>query len=272
VRSIVESSTYDNYEIVVVADASTPTAVLDELKEAGGDRLRLVEYDQAFNFSAKINLGAAHGEGEHLLLLNDDMEVATPAWIERMVMYSMLDEVGAVGGRLLWEDGRLQHVGVRFEGGLPGHPYRGFSGGFKGYGNEVLVVRDALAVTGACLMTRHELFDEIGGLSTDLPVNYNDIDYCLRLREGGRRTVYDPDLTMFHFESSSRSGDVEEWEKEYLLERWLPATSPDPYSNPNLREGFPTVGSRLLVSMSRHPRIAHRLARWRDAGLRLTSG
>jgi GT2 family glycosyltransferase len=272
VRSIVGSSTYDNYEIVVVADPSTPTAVRDELKETGADRLRLVEYDQPFNFSAKINLGAAHSEGEHLLLLNDDIEVATPAWIERMAMYSMLEEVGAVGGRLLWEDGRLQHVGVRFEGGLPGHPYRGFAGGFKGYGNEVLVARDALAVTGACLMTRRELFDEAGGLSTELPVNYNDIDYCLRLREGGRRAIYDPDLTMFHFESSSRSGEVEEWEKEYLLERWLPVTSPDPYSNPNLREGFPTVGSRLLVSMSRHPRIAHRLARWRDAGLRLTSG
>jgi O-antigen biosynthesis protein len=272
VRSIVEASTYENYEIVVVADASTPTAARDELREVEDDRVRIVEYDEPFNFSAKINLGAARSEGEHLLLLNDDIEVATPAWIERMVMYSMLDEIGAVGGRLLWEDGRLQHVGVRFEGGLPGHPYRGFSAGFKGYGNEVLVVRDALAVTGACLMTRHELFDEVGGLSTDLPVNYNDIDYCLKLREGGRRAVYDPDLTMFHFESSSRSREVEEWEKAYLLERWLPVTSPDPYSNPNLRNGFPTVGSRLLVSMNRHPRLAHHLARWRDAGLRLTSG
>jgi GT2 family glycosyltransferase len=271
VRSIVETSTYENYEIVVVADASIPPAVLDELREIGGDRLRLVDYDEPFNFSAKINLGAAHSEGEHLLLLNDDIEAATPAWIERMVMYSMLDEVGAVGGRLLWEDGRLQHVGVRFEGGLPGHPFRGFAGDFKGYGNELLVVQNALAVTGACLMTRRELFDEVGGLSTDLPVNYNDIDYCLKLREEGRRALYDPDLVMFHFESSSRAGDVEEWEKAYLLERWLRLTSPDPYSNPNLRDGFPTVGSHLVVLASRHPRLARRLARWRDAGFRLSA-
>jgi O-antigen biosynthesis protein len=272
VRSIVEASTYENYEIVVVADASTPAPVLDELREIGGDRVRVVEYDQPFNFSAKINLGAAHGEGEHLLLLNDDIEVATPAWIERMVMYSMLDGVGAVGGRLHWEDGRLQHVGVRFEGGLPGHPFRGFARGFKGYGNEVLVVQNALAVTGACLMTRRAVFDELGGLSTELPVNYNDIDYCLKLRESGRRALYDPDLEMLHFESSSRSGEVEEWEKQYLLERWLPVTSPDPYSNPNLRDGFPTVGSHLLVLTSRHPRLARRLARWRDAGFRLSAG
>jgi GT2 family glycosyltransferase len=269
VRSIVGSSTYENYEIVVVADTSTPAAVLEELREAGGDRLRLVEYDRPFNFSAKINLGAAHSEGEHLLLLNDDIEVATPAWIERMVMYSSLEEIGAVGGRLLWEDGRLQHVGVRFEGGLPGHPYRGFAGGFRGYGNEVLIVRNALAVTGACLMTRRALFDEVGGLSDDLPVNYNDIDYCLKLRERERRVVYDPDLEMFHFESSSRSGDVEEWEKEYLLERWLPLTSPDPYSNPNLVDGFPTVGSQLVAMAGSHPRIARRLDRWRKADSRL---
>jgi O-antigen biosynthesis protein len=272
VRSIVERSTYENYEIVCVIDDSIEQSVLDELREIAGERLRLVEFSGPFDFSAKINLGAVRSEGEHLLLLNDDIEVATPAWIERMVMYSMLDEVGAVGGRLLWEDGRLQHVGVGFEGGLPGHPYRGFSGGFKGYVNDVLLARNMLAVTGACLMTRRELFDEVGGLSADLPVNYNDVDYCLKLRARGRRTLYDPDLVMRHFESSSRSSDVQEWEKAYLLEHWLPVTSPDPYSNPNLRDGFPTVGSHVLVLASGHPRLARRLARWRDAGFRLNAG
>ena len=92
--------------------------------------------------------------GEHLLLLNDDIEVTTPNWIERMVMYSSARRVGAVGGRLLWGDGRLQHVGVDFDGGLPGHTYRGFPGDFNGYANAVLIARNCLAVTGACLMTR----------------------------------------------------------------------------------------------------------------------
>jgi GT2 family glycosyltransferase len=244
VRSIVERSTYENYEIVCVVDKSTPANVHRELRDIGGDRVRLVEFDRPFSFSGKINVGAIRSEGEHLLMLNDDIEVATADWIERMVMYSQMREIGAVGGRLLWEDGRLQHVGVRFEHGLPGHPYRGFPGDHPGYGNEVRVAQNCLAVTGACLMTRRELFEEVGGLSTTFPVNYNDIDYCLKLRAGGRRVVYDPDLVMHHFESSSRSSDVEEWEKAHLMSRWLPATAVDPYSNPHLRRGVPRISSR----------------------------
>jgi O-antigen biosynthesis protein len=259
VRSIVERSTYDAYEIVCVTDASMDRAVLEELKEIGGDRLRLVGHEGPFSFSAKINRGAVRSEGEHLLLLNDDMEVVTPDWIERMLMYSSMPEIGAVGGRLLWEDGRLQHVVVRFQNGLPGHLYRGFSGDFKGYANGVRVAQNCLAVTGACLMTRRELFEQVGGLTTTLPINYNDIDYCLKLRASGRRVVYDPDLVMYHFESSSRSTEVEDWEKDRLQERWLHLTARDPYSNPNLRFGAPRVASPFLWAL-RRPRLRRRRA------------
>ena len=260
VRSIVEQSTYENYEIVVVADEETPHNVFEELEEIAGDRLRLVPFDRPFSFSQKINVGAVRSEGEHLLLLNDDIEVATPDWLERMVMYSSQPEVGAVGGRLLWEDGRLQHVGVVFESGLPGHLNRGFAGDYRGYGNQIRVARDCLAVTGACLMTRRELFDEVGGLSTELPVNYNDIDYCLKLHARGRRTVYDPDLVMLHFESSTRSTDVADWEKELLLERWGALTAVDPYSNPNLHHGSPRVSSALRWAIRRRPSLSQLLA------------
>jgi GT2 family glycosyltransferase len=266
-RSIVATSTYDNYELVVVADSSTPSAALEEVREAGGERLRIVDYDRPFNFAEKINLGAVNSGGEHLLLLNDDIEVSTPDWIERMVMYSGLPEVGAVGGRLVLEDGRLQHVGVGFEHGLPGHPYRGYSGDFKGYSNEVLVARNCLAVTAACLMTRREIFEELGGLSTGFPVNYNDVDYCLKLRAAGRRVVYDPDLVMGHFESSSRPSDVEDWEKELLLERWSSISDPDPYSNPNLHGGFPRFTAHFGWLRGRRPRLGPRLTR-RWAGRR----
>jgi O-antigen biosynthesis protein len=245
VRSVIETSSYENYEIVCVADDSTDATVLGELREIAGERLRIVRDERPFNFSARINRGVAHGEGEHLLLLNDDVEVATPDWIERMVMYSGMDEIGAVGGRLLWEDGRLQHVGVGFEGGLPGHPYRGFAGDFPGYSNNVRIARNCLAVTGACLMTRREVFEELGGFTTLLPVNYNDADYCLKAWSSGRRIVYDPDVAMYHFESSSRSSEVEDWEKEWLMDRWLPSTARDPYSNPNLRGGEPRLGAAL---------------------------
>ncbi len=246
VRSIVEVSTYENYEIVCVVDASTAPRVLDDLRAIAGDRLRLVHYEEEFNFSAKVNRGAVRSEGEHLLLLNDDMEVVTADWIERLAMYSGVPEVGAVGGRLLWEDGRLQHAGVLFEnGGYPGHIYRGFSGEFRGYSNNVLVAQNYLAVTGACLMTRRDAFERVGGLSPTLPVNYNDMDYCLKLGAEGMRVVYDPDTVLYHFESSSRSTEVEDWEKERLHDRWLPLTATDPYTNPKLRHGAPRLSSFL---------------------------
>lgn len=252
VRSIVATSTYENYEIVCVVDASTDPAVLDDLRAIAGDRLRLVRYEEAFNFSAKVNRGAVHSEGEHLLLLNDDMEVVTPDWIERLTMYSDMPDVGAVGGRLLWEDGRLQHAGVLFEnGGYPGHIYRGFSGEFRGYSNNVLVAQNYLAVTGACLMTSRDAFEQVGGLSTALPVNYNDMDYCLKLGAQGMRVVYDPDTVLYHFESSSRSTEVEDWEKERLRDRWLPLTAVDPHTNPKLRHGAPRISASLGLAALR---------------------
>jgi O-antigen biosynthesis protein len=258
VRSIVETSTYDAYEIVVVADEGTDPALLGELREIAGDRLRLVHFEGEFNFSAKVNAGAVRSEGEHLLLLNDDMEVVAPDWIERLAMYSGIEEVGAVGARLLWEDGRLQHAGVRFEHGLPGHLYRGFSGEFRGYANGARVAQNCLAVTGACLMTRRDAFEEVGGLTTTLPVNYNDMDYCLKQRAAGRRVVYDPDTVLYHFESSSRSMEVEQWEKEALVDRWLPLTAIDPYSNPNLRRnGAPRLRASLAWAL-RRPRLPGR--------------
>ncbi|MGN6255072.1 MAG: glycosyltransferase [Solirubrobacterales bacterium] len=256
VESILERSTYGNYEIVIVAAAETPKEVLRRLDEH--EQVRIVPWDRPFNFSAKINLGVVRSSGEHLLLLNDDIEVATPNWIERMVMYSSLPEVGAVGGRLLWEDGRLQHVVVRFEGGLPGHLYRGYAGDFKGYGNNVRVAQNALAVTGACLMVRRELFEEVGGLSTVFPNNYNDIDYCLKQYARGRRIVYDPDLVLYHFESSSRSTEVEAWEKERLLDRWGPLTAVDPFSNPNMRFGSPRLIAPFVWMKRRRPQLRRR--------------
>ncbi len=254
VRSIVERSTYDDYEIVCVVDDKVPSAVVDELRAIAGERLRLVWFDGPFDFSAKVNLGAIHSRGRHLLLLNDDIEVTTPDWIERMVMYSERDGIGVVSGRLLWGDNRLQHVGVNFENGLPGHLYRGFAGDFTGYMNAVLIARNCLAVTGACLMTRREVFEELGGLTTTFPVNFNDVDYCLKAHGSGRRIVYDPDLVLYHFESSSRSPKVEKWEFEQLVERWGRFAAVDPFGNPNLRHGLPRLVGHLLWARRRLPR------------------
>jgi glycosyltransferase involved in cell wall biosynthesis len=254
-RSIVDHSTYENYELVVVFDEGTPAAILEELREIAGERLRLVEFSGPFDFSAKINLGALRSQGKHLLLLNDDIEVTTPNWIERMVMYSEREEIGAVGGRLLWGDQRIQHVGVDFEEGLPNHTYRTFSGSYAGYFNAVKIARNCLAVTGACLMTRADVFAELGGLSEALPVNFNDIDYCLKAHVRGRRVVYDPDLVLFHFESSSREPVVEEWEVNQLEDRWSSVAAVDPFGNPNLFQGMPKMRSYLAWARGRRPRL-----------------
>lgn len=262
VRSILADSSYANYEIVVVYGEATPSEVLDELREIAGERLRLVPFEGEFNFSTKINLGAVHSRGEHLLLLNDDIEVRTPDWIERMVMYSSLEGVGAVGGKLLWGDGRLQHVGIGFDGGLPGHNYRGFHEDYRGYANATMIARNCLAVTGACLMTPRALFQELGGLTETMPVNFNDVDYCLKAHRSGHRSVYDPDLVMYHFESSSRDPEVKEWEVELLEDRWLAYASPDPYGNPNLHHGLPRIPSYVAWAR-RRPRALLRRQRRR---------
>ncbi len=254
VESILERSTYKNYEIVVVVDEAVDPEVRSRL--AGhGPKVRLVDFDEPFNFSKKINRGAVQSDGELLLLLNDDMEVVTPNWIERLAMYAGLPGVGAVGSRLIWEDGRLQHVGIAFENvGYPGHIYRGFANQWNGYSNSVLVAQNFLAVTGACMMTPREDFESVGGFSTTFPVNYNDMDFCLKLVSAGKRIVYDPDTTLYHFESSSRSTEVEDWEKEQLRGRWLPITAVDPFSNPNIKYGIPRLSSPFAW-VRRRPRL-----------------
>lgn len=255
VRSIVERSTYDNYEIVCVVDETTPPIVMQELRDIAGDQIRFVKFTGDFDFSAKINLGAMRSEGAHILLLNDDIEVTTPNWLERLVMYSGIDGVGAVGCRLLYGDTRLQHTGVAFDDGLPGHTYHGFGHDYTGYANAVLIARNCLAVTAACLMSPRDAFEEVGGLTKTLPNNFNDVDYCLKLHVGGRRIVYDPDTILAHFESSSRSPEVRGWEEAAIVWRWGHVTNPDPYSNPNLRQGLPRIGSFLEWAKRRPPRL-----------------
>jgi O-antigen biosynthesis protein len=244
VESILTTSTYGNVEIVAVVDSHVDEETRSRLRQLGGERLKLVEFEGPFNFSAKINRGAVHSSGEYLLILNDDMEVITPNWIERLLMYAEQPEIGAVGGKLLWQDGRLQHVGILFENsGYPGHVYYGFSGPFNGYSNNVLVAQNFLALTGACMMVSRAKFDDVGGFSLDFPMNYNDMDFCLKLVAAGLRNVYDPDTHLYHFESSSRSSEVEEWEKDQLRGRWLARTVVDPSTNPYLRHGMPRLSA-----------------------------
>jgi O-antigen biosynthesis protein len=257
VESILTTSTYENLEIVCVVDSQVEAATRDRLRELGGERLRLVEFEGEFNFSAKINRGAVNSRGDHLLILNDDMEVVTPSWIERLVMYAERPEIGAVGARRWWQDGRLQHAGILFEnGGYPGHIYYGFPGGSGSYSNNILVAQNYLAVTAACMMVARDAFEEVGGFSLDFPMNYNDMDFCLKLAASGRRNVYDPDTILYHFESSSRDTEVADWEKDKLRERWLARTAVDPATNPHLRHGMPRLSAPFAWMKRRRLRLS----------------
>ena len=247
VQSILERSTYENFEIVVVADAHTPAPVRAALRAAGGDRLRFVEYDAPFNFSAKINLGALHARGGHLLFLNDDIEVLPdgwrdqwPAlegrsqWIESLLMYARQPDVGAVGARLYFGDLRIQHAGVVMHDGLPSHQYRGFPSRHPGYFANAVTAHDLLALTAACLMVPRSAFDEVGGLSLQFPVNFNDVDFCLKLHAAGYRCVYDADVELLHYESATREPTVRAEEISALRWRWGKVMADDPYFHPRL--------------------------------------
>ena len=238
VRSIVERSSYENYELICVFDSSTDPDTLRALETIAGEHLRLVEYGEAFNFSRKINLGVVESNSEYLLLLNDDTEVVTPDWIEMLVAFASVDGVGAVGALLRFGDGRIQHAGVVLDRGNPGHSYYGYPGDHPGYRSSLRIASNCSVVTAACLMTRRESFMKVGGLSPAFPRNYNDVDYCLKLRSTGSRIVFTPEVQLMHYESSSRGFvPVEAAERARLEERWGPSLLTDPYYNVNFLPG-----------------------------------
>jgi GT2 family glycosyltransferase len=184
------------------------------------------------DWSRVNNLGAARAAGEHFLFLNDDTEVVTPDWIEALLEYSQQKPIGAVGAKLQFPDGALQHVGVTVLDGKPGHPFYGYPAGHPGYFSRSVLAHNCAAVTGACLMTRADVFRECGGFDESFPLNYNDVDYCLRVRQRGYRVVFTPHARLRHHEAVSKDG-VHEAELDAFRARWG-ADYRDPYYNPNL--------------------------------------
>ena len=232
VRSVVERSTYQHVEIVVVADVAMDPAIVTELDALAGDRLRVVWYDKPFNFSDKVNVGALAATGDLLLFLNDDIEVIDADWLETMVAIAQEDDVGAVGARLLFADGTLQHAGHLYNGG-PTHIFGGRGGDEIGPSGLLVVQREVSGVTAACLMTRREVFESVGGFTTSLPENFNDVDFCLKLRHRDLRIVYTPYASLHHFESQTRVPLVKQFEIDFIMARWAHPLAVDPYSNPN---------------------------------------
>jgi glycosyltransferase involved in cell wall biosynthesis len=197
--------------------------------------------DESFNYSEAINRGAARAGGDVLLLLNDDMELITPDWIEQFLGFLQEPDVGAVGGKYYYEDDGIQHAGVATVG-TPSHLFHQVPRGTtRMLGTHLTVTREVTALTAACLAVRRGNYLAVGGFTEQLPSNYNDIDFCLKLRSRGLRNIWTPHVELYHFESQSRRpGHVDPVETELLERRWGSRLLTDPYYNPNLITLAPT--------------------------------
>lgn len=245
ITSILERSTYDNYEIIVVENNSVSeeiAAYYNKIQE--NPAVRVITYKGEFNYSKINNLGVSKAEGEYVLLLNNDTSVITPDWIEELLMYAQRKDVGAVGAKLYYEDRTIQHAGVVLGLGAhrtAGHSHYRVDHRNLGYMGRLCYAQNVMAVTGACLMMRKALYEELGGLDEAFAVALNDVDLCVRAWKAGQVNVFTPFAELYHYESASRGTDLtgagaERYEKESALfrERWKELLEQgDPYYNPN---------------------------------------
>ncbi|MEM1334000.1 MAG: glycosyltransferase [Actinomycetota bacterium] len=223
-------------EIVVVLDAESDPMVAAGLRRIAGDRLVLVHHDEPFNFSVKCNRGVDAASGEYVLLLNDDTELIEPRSIERMVGIAQQDDVGLVGARLLYEDGRLQHAGHWYHGTIH-HLFNGFDGETPGPYGMLAVERECAGVTAAAALARRATYRALGGMDPAFGANYNDVDLSRRMREAGQRIVYTPRACWYHFEQQSFDHPIADAEKALLEERYGHMSLYDPYAHPLLTPG-----------------------------------
>lgn len=234
ITSMRTTSTYPHLEFIAVLDHDTPSDARREIETAGGDALVCIDYDRPFNFAEKVNIAAVHTDADYLLLLNDDTEVVSPDIVETMLSYFEDPGVGLVGPTLLYEDGTIQSAG-HFFNPVPYDYYRGHRADIPGASNMLRVAREVSSVIAACALTPRSLFEQVGGLCTKFPGNYNDIDYALKLRMVGKRTIWTPLAACHHFESKTREPVMQPADVAELGARWRDMLERDPYAHPALQ-------------------------------------
>lgn len=260
IASIEEKSDYRNYEYVIIENNSTEEETFAGYRElqAENSKVRVVYYDRIqnaegiwepilqkreFNYSAINNFGAEHAKGEYYLLLNNDTEIINPDCLRQLLGYCQRPDVGIVGAQLYYEDDTIQHAGVVLGfGGIAGHTFIGEKRGDNGYFSRIICAQNYSAVTAACMMVKASAFKEVGGMSTELKVAFNDIDFCMKIRRAGYLIVYNPRAQLYHYESKSRGLEntqekIERFNREMacFLDRWGDQVKEgDPYYNPNL--------------------------------------
>jgi len=256
IRSILEKTAYQNYEVLILDNGSVKSATLDyfDQVQAADSRVRVIPYHYPFNYSAINNHGVQRARGELLGLINNDVEIISTEWLTEMSSHALRPEIGCVGAKLYYANNTIQHAGVILGiGGVATHAYKNFPRADHGYFARLSVVQNYSAVTAACLLVRKSIYEEVGGLEEEyLKVAFNDVDFCLKVREAGYRNLWTPYAELYHHESRSRGWEDTpekqarfQREIEFMLARWGNTLSSDPNHNPNLnrRNADLTVGS-----------------------------
>ena len=244
ITSIEKKSTWKNYEIVVVENNSVEQSIRDYYKELESDpKVKIVTYEGGFNYSRINNMGVKETKGEYLLFLNNDTEVISPDWMEQLLMYAQRKDVGAVGAKLYYADNTIQHAGVVIGLGAhrsAGHTHYKMPREHLGYMGRLCYAQDVTAVTGACLMVKKSIYEEVDGLDESFTISLNDVDLCLKIREKGYLNIFTPFAELYHYESKTRGMEEGEklrrYEREcaHFRDKWKEQLDAgDPYYNPN---------------------------------------
>ena len=256
VSSIIEKTTYQNYEIIMADNGSTDPKMHElyaEFEQQLPGRFFVESIDIPFNFSTINNRAAKKAHGEYLLFLNNDTEVITENWLTLMVSFAQQERIGCVGAKLLYPNNTVQHAGVILGlGGVAGHGHYGYPHGDLGYFGRLAINVNYSAVTAACLLMKKADFDAVGGFEEAFTVAFNDVDLCLKFQALGRDNVWLHEAELYHFESQTRGYDDKgkkkkrfEQEKVMMEEKWGPLIENDPFYNPNLTRDIPNFSLRI---------------------------
>lgn len=244
INSILEKTTYKNYEIVIVENNSETEEIFEYYKELEqNEKIKVIKYEEkGFNYSKIINLGVKKSDGEFIVQLNNDTEIETEDWLEDMLGFASREDVGAVGVKLLYPDNTIQHAGIVFGvDRVATHLFRGLSRHLHGYFARESTIQDFSAVTAACMMAKRSTYEEVDYMDEDMPVAFNDLDFCLKIRKTGKLIVYDPFVNVIHYESKTRGYEDTpekvarfEAEIEKFQNKWKDIyENGDPYYNKN---------------------------------------